>query len=113
MEIKFVNLVPLNGTNYITWKIQCKMALIRDGLLDIEIMIESVPDPRTETVLHVKYLAWRDRVLATIVLLVEPSLLHLIGDPVDPAVLWKKLVKQFQKKTWTNRLEEESCTSLN
>ena len=32
METKLVNLVPLNGTNYATWKVQCTMALIRDGL---------------------------------------------------------------------------------
>ena len=88
MQTKFVN-----GTNYATWKIQCKMALIRYGLWDIVNMTESVPDPRTETVLHVKYLARRDHALATIVLSMEPSLLYLIEDPVDPAVVWKKLAE--------------------
>ena len=46
----------------------------------------------------------RDRALATIVLLVDPSLLYLIGDPDDPVVVWNKLADQFQKKTWANKL---------
>jgi hypothetical protein len=35
----------------------------------------------------------------------EPSLLYLIGDPVDPVEVWTKLENQFQKKTWANKLE--------
>ena len=31
-ESKIVAVVPLNSTNYSTWKIQCKMALIKEGL---------------------------------------------------------------------------------
>ncbi len=79
METKLVNLVPLNGTNYATWKVQCKMALIRDG----------VPDSRTEIGLHSKYLSRKDRALATIALSLELSLLYLIGDSDDPRVVWK------------------------
>ena len=45
----------------------------------------------------------RGRALATIVLSVDPSLLYLIGDPVDPTIVWKKLADQFQK-TWANKL---------
>ena len=30
-----VMVVPLNGSNYVTWKIQCKMALIKEGLWKI------------------------------------------------------------------------------
>ena len=52
-----------------------------------------------------KFLARRDRALATIVLSVEPSLLYLIGDPEDPIAVWRKLGNQFQKKTWVNKLE--------
>ena len=48
METKLVNLVPLNGTNYATWKVQCKMALIRDGVWNIVNGTEIVPDSRTE-----------------------------------------------------------------
>ena len=34
-DSKNVALVPLNGKNYSTWKVQCRMALMRDGLWDI------------------------------------------------------------------------------
>ena len=47
----------------------------------------------------------RDRALAMIVLSVDPTLLYLLGpDPKNPAVVWKKLADQFQKKTWANKL---------
>ena len=47
----------------------------------------------------------RDRALAMIVLSVDPTLLYLLGpDPQNPAVVWKKLADQFQKKTWANKL---------
>ena len=46
----------------------------------------------------------RDKALAIIVLAVDPSLLYLLGDPEDPAAVWKKLSGQFQKKTWANKL---------
>jgi hypothetical protein len=51
-----------------------------------------------------KFVARRDRALATIVLSVDPSLLYLLGDPQEPAVVWEKLTNQFQKKTWANKL---------
>jgi hypothetical protein len=47
--------------------------------------------------------------LATIVLAVDPSLLYLIGEPEDPAVVWKKLQDQFQKTTWANKLSEKEA----
>ena len=62
---------------------------------------ESVP---TEANAYEKYLAQKDRILATIVLPVDPLLLYIIGDPVDPIIVWKKLADQFQKKTWANKL---------
>lgn len=49
-------------------------------------------------------MAKSDRALATIVLSIELSLLYLIGEPEDPTVVWKKLLDQFQKKTWANKL---------
>ena len=99
METKLVN---LNGTNYATWKVQCKMALIRDGVGNIVNGTEIFPDSRTEMGLHAKYLSHKDCKLVTIVLSLEPSLLYIIGDPDDPGVVWKKLADQFQKKTWAN-----------
>ena len=34
-EGKHISIVALNGTNYPTWKVQCRMALIREGLWGI------------------------------------------------------------------------------
>ncbi len=101
-ESKTVAIVPLNGSNYPTWKVQCRMALLRDGLWDLVNGIETAP--REDASKWANYLARKDRVLATIVLSIEPSLLYLIGEPEDPIVVWKKLLDQFQKKTWANKL---------
>ena len=103
LETKLVNLVPLNGINYATWKVQCKMALIRDGVWNIVNGTEIVPDSWTKMGLHAKYLSRKDRTLATILLSLELSLLYLIGDPDDPGLVWKNFADQFQK-TWANRL---------
>lgn len=54
--------------------------------------------------LYSKYLSQKDCALAMIMLSVQPSLLYLIGDSDTPAVVWKKLTNQFQKKMWTNKL---------
>lgn len=91
---------PLNGANYATWKVQCRMALIREGLWNIVDESEGVPEQNVE-----KFRLRKDRALATIVLSMEPSLLYLLGpDPDDPAEVWKKLSNQFQKKSWANKL---------
>jgi len=96
---KSVSIVPLNGTNYPSWKVQCRMALIREGLWGIVAGTEERPDVTTNADKHAKFVARRDRALATIVLAVDPSLLYLIGDPDDPRAVWQKLSGQFQKKT--------------
>lgn len=100
-EVKTV-IVPLTGANYCTWKIQCKMSLMRDGLWKIVSGEETAPQEGTDA--HAKFITRRDRALATIVLSVAPSLLYLLGDPTDPAAVWNKLSSQFQRKTWANRL---------
>ena len=86
-----VSLVPLNGSNYPTWKVQCRMALVRDGLWRIVEGTETAPPAEGTADRRSKFIARRDRPLATIVLAVEPSLLYLIGDPEDPVVVWQKL----------------------
>ena len=93
---------PLNGPNYATWKVECKMALIKEGLWNIVTGNENAPDNQGE---QAKYLLQRDRASATIVLSVDLTLLYLLGpDPEHPAVVWKKLADQFQKNTWANKL---------
>ena len=85
------------------WKVQCRMALVRDGLWEIVAGTETAP-PEEEAARLSKFLAKRNRALATIVLAVDPALMYLIGDPDDPVAVWKKLQEQFQKKTWANKL---------
>ena len=71
--------VPLNGINYPTWKIQCKMALMKEGLWKI-ITGEQVA-PTGSAAEQSKFAARRDKALANIVLSVDTSLLYLIKDP--------------------------------
>ena len=103
MDMKAAGIVPLNGANYPTWKVQCQMALMKEGLWSIVNGSESGPS-RSDTDKYAKFAARRDKALATIVLSVDPSLLYLIGDPENPVLVWKKLGDQFQKKTWANKL---------
>ena len=74
------------------------MALIRNSLWNTVNGAEIIPNSWTDVILHTKYLSQKDHDLMTVVLSVEPSLLYLIGDPDYPAVAWKKLADQFQKK---------------
>ena len=103
-ESKTVSVIPLNGANYPSWKLQCRMVLIREGLWGIVAGTEGAPDPGTDAGDYAKYVSRRDKALATIVLAVDTSLLYLVGDPVDPAAVWGKLSGQFQKRTWANKL---------
>ena len=102
-ESRVVTVVPLNGLNYATWKVQCRMALLKEGLWGIVKRKEQSPDVKDEN--FPTFLARKDKALATIVLTVQPSLLYLIGDPEDPSEVWQKLESQFQKRTWANKLQ--------
>ena len=42
-EAKTITIVPLNESNYGTWKIQCRMALMKDGLWGIVSGTEAAP----------------------------------------------------------------------
>ena len=98
---KSVVIVPLKGSNYPTWKLQCRKVLMRDGLWTIVDGTEDAPEAAGQLV---KFNTRKDRALAIIVLSVEPSLLYLLGDPKDPVTVgWNKLSSQFQKTTWANR----------
>ena len=95
-EAKTVAIIPLQGSNYPTWKIQCKMALIR-GLWDFVTREET---ELTEEAELICYMSKKNRALAIIVLSVD---LYHSGEPNEPDVVWSTLEKQFQK-TWSNKL---------
>ena len=92
--------MPLTGNNFPTWKIQCKMVLMKDGLWNIVNGEETAP-PQDEADRYSKFVTKRDRALAIIVLSID---IYLIGDPKDPVAVWKQLSNHFQKNTWANRL---------
>ena len=95
--------IALNGLNYATWKIQCRMVLIRYGVWKIVEGTEVGPEPGRDNQAAInKFNDRRDKALSTIVLAVDPALLYLLGDPQDPVVVWKKLEDQFQARTWAN-----------
>jgi len=80
-ESRSVSVIPLNGSNYRTWKVQCKMALMKEGLWGIVEGTEVASDS-TEVDRHAKFVQRRDTALGTIVLCVDPSLLYLLGEPI-------------------------------
>ena len=97
-------IIPLDGKNYPTWKIQCRMALMKDSLWGIVSGTETSPSEEQADARR-KFVSRSDRALAIIVLAVDPSLLYLLGDPKDPRAVWQKLEEQFQRKTWSNKLQ--------
>ena len=111
-EMKTVSIVPLNGTNYPTWKLQCRMALMKDGLWGIVNSSEAARDSATDADKHAKFVSRRDRGLALIVLSVEPSLLYLIGDPEDPVEVWRKLSDNFKRKLGPTSSNSDGSSTL-
>ena len=96
-----VAIIPLDGNNYCTWRLQVKMALIRDNCWGIVNGDEIAPTEASELQ---KYNIRKNRALALVVLAIDPKILYLVGDPDDPKTVWKLLADQFQKKSWSNRL---------
>ena len=101
-EFKSVAVVPLSSKNYSTWKLQCKMALMKDNLWGIVTGTETAP---AGVEAAAKFSLRRDRALATIILALDASILYLVGDPTEPKEVWDKLEQQFQKKSWVNKYE--------
>ena len=79
-------LTPLSVSNYTTWKVQCKMALMKEGVWRIIDGTETAP--RADDAGYAKFVERRDRAI-------DPALLYLIGEPTDPTEVWTKLENQF------------------
>ena len=73
-KVKTVSIVPLNVSNYQTWKVQCRMALMKDGLWTI-LDGKEAPSPEHEVDNYRKFVGRQDKALALIVLFIEPSFL--------------------------------------
>ena len=95
--------VPSTGANYCTWKLQCTVSLMRNGLCRI---VSAGQKLLLRQELNVML---SSSLIGTVLLrqLFNQSI-HLfstlLGDPTDPAAVWDKLSSQFQRKTWANRL---------
>ena len=100
-EAKTVLIVPLNGSNYATWKIRCKMALMRDNMWSIVDETEKDPEGDAE---RAKFKGRKDKALVAIVLAVDPSLVYLLGESGDLVEVWKKSASQFQGETCASKL---------
>lgn len=101
-ELRAVSIAPLSESNFVTWKIQIKMMLLRKELWDIVQGEETAPDQTN--VGHKKFCSRSNRALSLIVMAVEPRMLYLIGEPENPKIVFDKLCNVFQKKTWANKL---------
>ena len=101
MDKSSENVNLLDGKNYATWKVQVKMLLMKDELFSIVDGTEVAP---TEQTVLRKFIARRDRASAILVLIINQNLLYIIGDPVDPKIVWEKLRDTYQKKSWANKL---------
>ena len=78
-------IVSLTGASYPTWKVKCKMSLMKDGMW--EIVDGSKRAPSTSDSAYSKFITRRDCALATIILSINPYLLYLIGDPTEPTAV--------------------------
>lgn len=103
MSERYETVVPFTGANFPTWKMQCKMTLVKEGLWGVVNGSDTLAESSTAEDKS-KLQKRKDRALALIVLSIDPSLLYLIGEPKDPVAVWTILSDQFQKKTWANRL---------
>jgi len=99
-----MNVVPLDGSNYPTWSLQCQMALMKEGLWGIVSGKETRPQAGANAELIAAFDRRWEKTLAVVVLSIDPKLLYLVGTPTSPVEVWKILADQFQKKTWANKL---------
>ena len=76
---------------------------MRDDLYDIVTGHEQAPSS-TDNQAVVSFRKRKQKALSTIVLSIDASQLHLVGEATDPKLLWEKLQSQFQGPTWANRL---------
>ena len=88
----------------VSWKLQLRMALMRDDLWEIMSGTEAGPaEGGNADAERKKFKTRRNKALSMIVLSIKPELHYLIGrEPVD---VWKLLKDHFERKTWGNRYE--------
>ena len=64
-ELRTIAAIPLNGSNYRTWKVQHKMALMKENLWKIVKGSKTAPDAEAQADLYAKFVQWRNCALGT------------------------------------------------
>ncbi len=85
-------IIPLNGLNYGTWKVQTKLTLLREGI------VQGTEEAPTEESALAKYNGRRYKALATLGLSLHPTLLYLLDAIDDPKEAWDKLGENMGKQ---------------
>ena len=70
------------------------MALMKEGLWGLVNGTEAEPDSADR---QAAFATRKDKALAIIVLAIEPKLLYMVGDPVDPQVVWRNWPTSFKR----------------
>ena len=78
----------MKGDNYATWKVQCHMALIKEGYWSTVSKTETAPKNAKA---RLKFVTRRGKALALISWTINPSLLYMIGDEDEPCKVWEAL----------------------
>ena len=109
-ESKTAAVMPLSRANYATWKVQCKMALVKDGLWGIVSGTETAPAEGVEQI--AKFNARRDKALATVVLSIDPNLLYIVGPagPYRPRGRMKSVVRPVSTKDMGKQVRTQAKT---
>ena len=99
-------LMKLNVDNCPAWKLQARMALIRDDLWEIVSGSEKAPEEAATADAQKKFKSRSNKALSMIVLSMKPELHYHIGrEPKDSVAVWKLLANHFERKTWGNCYE--------
>ena len=93
---------PLDGSNWMTWKIQMKHMLLDKGLWQHITGNAERPAGREQLT---KFEQAAQKANTMIYLHVAQSQIYVIGDEEDPAVTWKKLSDHFERGTLMTKLQ--------
>ena len=97
-----LSIKPLDGSNWMTWKIQMKHLLLHKGLW--EHVTGDAEQPAGQDQL-VKFRRAAQKANTTLYLHVVQSQIYVIGDEDNPAVTWKKLSDHFERGTLMTELQ--------
>lgn len=99
-----LSIKPLDGSNWMTWKIQIKHMLLDKALWEYvtgEVVVPATSDGEK----YEKYKRAAQKANTMLYLHVTQSQIYIIGDEDNPAVTWKKLSEHFERGTLMTKLQ--------